>query len=947
VPATMPAADSTYTAQWQELPKTTITFDTDGGNTIDPITGYVGYPVTAPADPTKEGNTFTGWEPEIPAAFPADDLTVKAQWQVNTYKLTFDANGGVGGTGPTDVEFGAAITAPTVTREGYTFTGWEPEVPATMPAADSTYTAQWQELPKTTITFDTDGGSTIDPITGYVGSPVTAPADPTKEGNTFTGWEPEIPAAFPADDLTVKAQWQVNTYKLTFDANGGVGGTGPTDVEFGAAITAPTVTREGYTFTGWEPEVPATMPAADSTYTAQWQELPKTTITFDTDGGSTIDPITGYVGSPVTAPADPTKEGNTFTGWEPEIPAAFPADDLTVKAQWQVNTYKLTFDANGGVGGTGPTDVEFGAAITAPTVTREGYTFAGWTPDVPATMPAADSVYTAQWTVNSYNLTFDANGGEGGTGPTDVEFGAAITAPTVTREGYTFAGWTPDVPATMPAADSVYTAQWTVNSYNLTFDANGGEGGTGPTLTEFGAAITAPTVTREGYTFTGWTPDVPATMPAADSVYTAQWAVNSYNLTFDANGGEGGTGPTLTEFGAAITAPTVTREGYNFVRWEPDVPATMPAADSTYTAVWEAIPTSTITFDTDGGSAIDPITGYVGSPVTAPADPVKEGFTFAGWEPAIPDTFPNDDLTVKAKWEAVPTSTITFDTDGGSAIDPITGYVGSPVTAPADPVKEGFTFKGWEPEIPENFPAEDLTVVAQWEEILTSTITFDTDGGNEIDPITGEVGTPVTAPEDPVKEGFTFVGWEPEIPETFPAEDLTVKAMWEEDIPESTITFLVDGEEYAVITGEVGSAVTMPADPEKEGYTFIGWDPEVPGTFPEEDLTVEAVFEEIVPDKESTIKFIVDGEEYAAITGKVGSAVTMPADPEKEGYSFLGWEPEVPGTFPEEDLTVVAQWEKKADVPDTGSDNALGLTVFALFSAAAAAAFVTRKKKED
>ena len=171
--------------------------------------------------------------------------------------------------------------------------------------------------------------------------------------------------------------------------------------------------------------------------------------------------------------------------------------------------------------------------------------------------------------------------------------------------------------------------------------------------------------------------------------------------------------------------------------------------------------------------------------------------------------------------------------------------------------------------------------------------------------------------------------------------------MWEEDIPESTITFLVDGEEHAVITGEVGSAVTMPADPEKEGYTFIGWDPEVPATFPEEDLTVEAVFEEIVPDKESTIKFIVDGEEYAAITGKVGSAVTMPADPEKEGYTFLGWEPEVPGTFPEEDLTVVAQWEKKADVPDTGSDNALGLTVFALFSAAAAAAFVTRKKKED
>ena len=865
----------------------TITFDTDGGSAIAPITGAVGSSVTAPAEPTKEGFTFAGWDPDIPATFPPDDLTV---------------------------------------------------------------VAQWTPIPKTTITFwlEEDSPAPYASLTGNVGSDVTPPADPTKEGNTFLGWDPDVPPTFPAEDLDVVAQWQVNSYNLTFDANGGEGGTGPTLTEFGAAITAPVVTRYGYTFVGWDPEVPATMPAADSTYVALWEEIGKTTITFDTDGGNTIDPITGYIGSPVTAPADPTKEGNTFVSWAPEIPDTFPADDLTVVAQWQVNTYKLTFDANGGEGGTGPTDTAFGAEITAPVVTRYGYTFTGWEPEVPATMPAADSTYTAQWQeLPKTTITFDTDGGST-IDPITGYVGSPVTAPAdPTKEGNTFTGWEPEIPAAFPADDLTVKAQWQVNTYKLTFDANGGVGGTGPTDVEFGAAITAPTVTREGYTFAGWTPDVPATMPAADSVYTAQWAVNSYNLTFDANGGEGGTGPTLTEFGAAITAPTVTREGYNFVRWEPDVPATMPAADSTYTAVWEAIPTSTITFDTDGGSAIDPITGYVGSPVTAPADPVKEGFTFAGWEPAIPDTFPNDDLTVKAKWEAVPTSTITFDTDGGSAIDPITGYVGSPVTAPADPVKEGFTFKGWEPEIPENFPAEDLTVVAQWEEILTSTITFDTDGGNEIDPITGEVGTPVTAPEDPVKEGFTFVGWEPEIPETFPAEDLTVKAMWEEDIPESTITFLVDGEEYAVITGEVGSAVTMPADPEKEGYTFIGWDPEVPGTFPEEDLTVEAVFEEIVPDKESTIKFIVDGEEYAAITGKVGSAVTMPADPEKEGYSFLGWEPEVPGTFPEEDLTVVAQWEKKADVPDTGSDNALGLTVFALFSAAAAAAFVTRKKKED
>ncbi|MGI6249678.1 MAG: InlB B-repeat-containing protein, partial [Acutalibacteraceae bacterium] len=265
-------------------------------------------------------------------------------------------------------------------------------------------------------------------------------------------------------------------------------------------------------------------------------------------------------------------------------------------------------------------------------------------------------------------------------------------------------------------------------------------------------------------------------------------------------------------------------------------------------AQWEAVPVpqSTITFDTDGGNEIDPITGNVGDPVTAPADPVKDGFNFMGWEPRIPDTFPADDLTVVAQWEEdyIPQSTITFDTDGGNEIDPITGNVGDPVTAPADPVKDGFNFMGWEPQIPDTFPEDDLTVVAQWEEIPAppqSTITFDTAGGNEIDPITGEVGSPVTAPADPVKDGFNFMGWEPQIPATFPADDLTVVAQWEEKpVLQVKITFLVDGMEYDVLEGDSGTAVTPPANPTKSGYVFAGWSPAVPANFPDEDLTVEA-----------------------------------------------------------------------------------------------------------
>ena len=121
----------------------------------------------------------------------------------------------------------------------------------------------------------------------------------------------------------------------------------------------------------------------------------------------------------------------------------------------------------------------------------------------------------------------------------------------------------------------------------------------------------------------------------------------------------------------------------------------------------------TLTFDTNGGSAIAPITQDYGTAITAPADPTKTGYTFAGWTPAIPATMPAENMTIKAKW-AVNQYTLTFDTNGGSAIAPITQDYGTAITAPADPTKTGYTFAGWTPAIPTTMPAENLTVTAQW-----------------------------------------------------------------------------------------------------------------------------------------------------------------------------------------------------------------------------------------
>ena len=135
-------------------------------------------------------------------------------------------------------------------------------------------------------------------------------------------------------------------------------------------------------------------------------------------------------------------------------------------------------------------------------------------------------------------------------------------------------------------------------------------------------------------------------------------------------------------------------------------------------------------------------------------------------------------MTVKAQWE-INQYTISFDTNGGSEIAPITQDYGTKITAPADPTRKGYTFKGWDKEIPKTMPAENMTVKAQWE-INRYTITFDTAGGSEIAPITQDYGTNITAPADPTREGYTFIGWDKAIPTTMPAENITVTAQWKD-----------------------------------------------------------------------------------------------------------------------------------------------------------------------
>ena len=174
-----------------------------------------------------------------------------------------------------------------------------------------------------------------------------------------------------------------------------------------------------------------------------------------------------------------------------------------------------------------------------------------------------------------------------------------------------------------------------------------------------------------------------------------------------------------------------------------------------------------------------------GTLATRPDAPAATpGYTFGGWNKADGTAWDyasdkvTDNITLYAKWAAI-TYTITFDTAGGSEIAPITQDYGTVITAPEAPTREGYTFIGWDKEIPTTMPAENMTVTAQWE-INQYTITFDTNGGSEIAPITQEYGTHITAPADPTREGYTFIGWDKAIPETMPAENITLKAQWKD-----------------------------------------------------------------------------------------------------------------------------------------------------------------------
>ena len=503
----------------------TITFNSDGGSSVSSITRNFGASVTAPTNPTRTGYSFTGWSPALPSTMPANDLNVTAQWTANAYNVTFNANGGTGSMPAQSITFdsSADLNSNAFTRAGFTFAGWTTlaggggasysnNATFVMDVEGITLYAQWTPI-QYSIEYILNGGTddTSNPSTYTVLSNTITLQAPSRFGHSFEGWYSD--ANFNTSvstieqgsigNITLYARWSANTYQVTFDGNGATSGTmSNQNYTFGATanLFGNGFSRTGHTFTGWNTQPDGSGDAYSSSFTmnvegiklyAQWS-INEYTITFDSNGGTSVDSITQNFGTSVEAPSNPTRTGFTFTGWSQTVPTTMPAENITLVASWTANEYTITFNSDGGTAVSSITQ-DFGTAVTRPSdPTRDGFTFDGWSPDVPSTMPAENLTLTAQWSANNYTITFDSNGGTSVSSITQA-FGTSITAPDdPTREGFTFNGWNPSVPSTMPSSDRTLTAQWTPINYNISIELIGpGAGSFGTSgLRNVGQSIT-------------------------------------------------------------------------------------------------------------------------------------------------------------------------------------------------------------------------------------------------------------------------------------------------------------------------------------------------------------------------------------------------------------------------------------------------------------------------
>ena len=958
---------------------------------LEPDTYYYGATVSA-RTPEKAGYAFQGWEEEVPSTMPAQNITLTAKWNENpadytdydiavaaanakkaeanydktyteasrkaldaalavdvsgkklseqgvvdaqtaainaavkglekmTYNATFYVDGEEYRVVPTKV--GEQIVAPEApSKQGYTFTGWTPEV-GTMGIEDVSFNAVFSAgtVAYTVETYVMDvngnyGDAAIENKSATTGETVSVTPE-AREGFSVAA-ESVLSGEVKADgSLVLKVYYSRNQYKLTVDGN-------VTNVYYGAAISvAEPAAREGYTFAGWDRDVPETMPASDVTLVSQWNEN-------DAD-------YTAYNAAKAAAEAKQAEANfdKTYTAESRAALDAALAEKVSGKKYSEQNvvdaatkaindaiaaldlmTYNATFYVDGAEYRVVPTKV--GAQIVAPEApSKTGYVFTGWNPAV-GVMGTEDVSFNAQFSagevfykVETYVMGLDGQYGAAETKTVPATTGAAVSVEPEAREGFTVAD--NSVLSGVVAADSslVLKVYYSRNQYKLSVDGVESD-------VYYGAALNiAAPAAREGFTFTGWNVEVPANMPASDLTLVSQWSENdadytAYNAAVAAAKAKQGeenydkmyTAETRDALAGAL-AIDVAGKKYS----EQSVVDAATKAINDAVAALEVMTYNAI-FTVDGAQ-YEVVPTKVGEQIVAPKDPAKEGYVFKGWDKEV-GKMGVEDITFAAQFEeasgiAYTVEVYTMDVNGnyGAAeTKTLYGTTGAQVTADTT-AAEGFTFDESAANVVSGTVAADGSLVLKVYFARNQyKLTVD---GAESEVYYGaalDIATPAA------REGYTFIGWNVDVPATMPASDLTLVSQWSEN-----------DADYTAYNAAVAAAQAKKAETDYDKtYTAesraaldAALAEKVSGKKYSEQSVVDAAAKAI-NDAVASLEvmtynatFYVDGAEYRVVPTKVGEQIIAPENPAKEGFVFTGWDKEV-GVMGTEDVSFNAQF---------------------------------------
>ncbi len=938
---------------------------TYGTTTPASTTVSFGTDVTIKATPTAN-YIFARWDDGDTNAERVVTATVDkkyiAYFNVKTFKVSVDINDETMGTvaGYGTFNAGTNVSLVATPNAGYEFVGWSGDKTGTatslaINSLDKNYNLIATFKPKEyTITFKKADGTTLSSKKEKYNTMPTVPADPTKASTAeysydFAGWSPEVAIVTKDQTYTPTFTPKKRSYTIKFvDGDGNVKQEslweyGTTPAYSGATPTKTSTAQYTYTFKGWDKTIAAV--TGNATYTAQFDAtVKKYDITFVDDDGTTILKATEKVayGTVPSKPANPTKTTDaqytySFSGWTPAVVAVTGNQIYKATYSKTLRKYAITFkDGDGKTLQTvqvdyGKVPAYSGATPTKAMTAEYSYTFNNtWSPALSSVK--GDATYTAQFnaTKRKYTVTFYGHDGTTVLQSSDVEYGqtpkytgATPTKPASASTTYKFNGWNPAIEAVK--GNVSYIAQFIDGDavlYTITF-----KNYDGTKLLEkqykyndvpsySGTPTHAPTQDKV-YDFSGWTPTIAKV--TGDKTYTATYtsAPRPYTIKFvDEDGvttlqeSEFNYGVVPTYSGAKPTKAETAAYTYEFSNWTPALAAVTGA--KTYKAVYTATKKKfTVTFVDYDNTVLKTQEVEYNANATAPANPSRTGYTFAGWQGTY--TKVTKPVTIKATYD-INKYKITFKNYDGTILDEQTleynttpSYAGTP-TRPKTAQYE-YIFASWDKTIG---PAvADAIYTATYESLLRDyTIEFcSEDGKTVLQTSKVAYGTkPEYTKAEPTKAAtaeftYKFSGWTPSVVTVtgdakYIATFDNIKNEYEVSFVNWDGTLLNNGKKNWKY-GDLPYYEELPLRPStaQYDYNFIDWNPsrhpvDGPQVYTAQYGSVVRSYEVKFYDYDGTTLLYKDNFEYGTMPEYKGAEPTRTSNG-LVNYTFTGWTPDL------------------------------------------------------